>query len=148
MSYTVAIRQFDAQPTAVIRARTTIQRLSVDVPAACGEVWEFVKAQKIPGANRLLALYPDTKIVEIEVGAEVAQSFTGNGRIIPSHLPAGRVATTAHLGPYSALAGAHRAIQQWCAANGHRLAGPSWEIYGHWTEDETQLRTDVFYLLG
>jgi len=27
------------------------------------------------------------------------------------------------------------------------FAGPNWEIYGHWTDDPAQLRTDVFYLL-
>ena len=27
------------------------------------------------------------------------------------------------------------------------LAGPNWEVYGHWHDDPSQLRTDVFYLL-
>jgi hypothetical protein len=35
----------------------------------------------------------------------------------------------------------------WCRTHGRRVAGPSWEIYGHWTEDESRLRTDVYHLL-
>jgi hypothetical protein len=26
-------------------------------------------------------------------------------------------------------------------------SGARWEVYGHWTNDEAQVRTDVFYLL-
>lgn len=40
----------------------------------------------------------------------------------------------------------------WCAANGHRLAAPSWEIYGHWqpewNDDPSLIRTDVFYQIA
>jgi hypothetical protein len=54
---------------------------------------------------------------------------------------------TAHLGPYNRLGEAHAAIRKWCADHGHALTGVSWEIYGHWTDDPAQLRTDVFYLL-
>ena len=61
-----------------------------------------------------------------------------------THCP---VATAAHYGPYSRLGDAHAAVRQWCAAQGHALVGPFWEIYGHWTDDPAQLRTDVCYLL-
>jgi hypothetical protein len=37
-------------------------------------------------------------------------------------------------------------------ANDHTLAGPQWEIYGHWlpewNKDPSQIRTDVYYLLA
>ena len=65
--------------------------------------------------------------------------------------PAGPVATTTHYGPYGELHHAHVAIQEWCKKNGHTLAGPSWEIYGHWKDewnrDPTKIVTDVYYLL-
>jgi effector-binding domain-containing protein len=61
------------------------------------------------------------------------------------------VATTTHFGPYGRLHEAHKAVRDWCADRGYDLAGPNWEIYGHWTDawntDPTQIRTDVFYLL-
>ena len=56
-----------------------------------------------------------------------------------------------HLGPYDGLGRAHEAIRQWCQAHGHRPAGPTWEIYGHWQPDwdhhPSRIRTDVFHLL-
>jgi effector-binding domain-containing protein len=57
------------------------------------------------------------------------------------------VATTAHLGPYDRLHEAHEAILQWCSDHGHAMAGPAWEVYGHWNDDPSQLCTDVYYLL-
>ena len=65
--------------------------------------------------------------------------------------PAGPVATTTHYGPYGGLHEAHAAIRSWCARHGHALAGPQWEIYGHWTNewnhDPSKIVTEVFYLL-
>jgi len=33
------------------------------------------------------------------------------------------------------------------AAQGLVRVGPSWEIYGHWREDTSELETEVYYLV-
>ena len=53
---------------------------------------------------------------------------------------------TAHWGPYDKLSGAYDAIKDWAAKNGHVLDRKAWEVYGHWTDDPGQLRTDVYWL--
>jgi effector-binding domain-containing protein len=53
----------------------------------------------------------------------------------------------AHIGSYSRLGAAHDAIVKYCEANGRKMTGVNWEVYGHWTDDESKLRTDVYYLL-
>jgi len=146
MSKQIEIKRVEPSPIAVVRLRAKSHELSRVIPDACGEVWNFLRANQIKGAGRHIAIYFDGQI-NIECGAEVANPFQGNGRVICSSSPAGMVATTAHFGPYQRLGEAHEAITQWCAAQHLQLAGPNWEIYGHWTDDETQLRTDVFYLL-
>lgn len=137
-------------PTAVVRLQATFAQLSKVVPQACGQVWNIIKSQNIPGAGRHVALYRDD-VINLEVGVEMAQPFAGAGEVIASFLPAGRVAATVHMGPYQHLHFAHVAIRNWCANQGHTLAGPNWEIYGHWDQgwnnDPSQIRTDVFYLL-
>ena len=71
--------------------------------------------------------------------------------MVGSATPRGPVATTTLYGPYGQLHKAHEAIRLWCANNRHALAGPNWEIYGHWQDewnnDPAKIRTDVFYLL-
>lgn len=146
MEYPVHIQSVAPQLTAVVRFRATQDQLARLIPQACGEVWEFVRAAQLPRPGRHLALYLDGEM-NIECGAEVSEPFTGNGRVVCSSTPAGLVATTTHLGPYHRLGEAHSAVHRWCAEHGYTLAGPSWEVYGHWTDDPSQLRTDVFWLL-
>jgi effector-binding domain-containing protein len=106
-------------------------------------------AVKLDGQNVFLyhwsAERPDELDVDFGVGA--TENFAPVGSVTPTVVPGGEVATAAHLGSYAGLRGAHDAIADWCRAHGRRRTGVSWEVYGHWTEDESKLRTDVFYLL-
>jgi len=150
MPYDITLTNSAATPTAVVRGRVAPKELSKFVPAACGEVWSFIRAAGLLRPGRHVAVYLDSQGT-VEVGAEVSEPFTGNDRVHCSQLPAGPVATTTHFGPYPRLSEAHAALRQWCAAHGHPLAGITWEIYGHWDEtwntDPSKIRTDIFYLL-
>src|SRR5262245_7064123 len=150
MDYDVRFEQAAARPLAVVRRQAPQQELSRVVPEACGLVWNVIRAEKVPGAGRHVAVYLDCAI-NLEVGVELDAPFVGHGEVVGSTTPAGPVATTMHLGPYHRLGEAHRAIQQWCTDHGFSLAGPNWEVYGHWQEawnaDPSKIRTDVYYLL-
>ena len=150
MEYDIRLEHHAGQPLAVVRRRASPQDLSTVVPAACGAVWAVIRAQQVPGAGRHVAVYWDGQI-NLEVGAEVESPFAGHGEVVGSATPAGTVATAIHFGPYNRLSEAHQAIRQWCADHGYTLAGPNWEIYGHWQDewnrDPAKIRTDVFYLL-
>ena len=150
MRYTIQQTTVQGIPTAVVRSRVERRELSKFVPAACGEVWSFIRSAGLPRPGRHVALYLDRQ-GSVEVGAEVSEPFVGNDRVQCSQLPSGRVATAVHFGPYARLSEAHTEIRQWCAAHGHQLSNISWEIYGHWEEswnaDPSKIRTDVFYLL-
>jgi len=146
MSYQIEVKAVPAQTIAVIRRQVRQAELSKVVPDGCGQVWKFLTTHGIRG-GRHVALYWDGAI-NLEVGAEVDAPVTGDGNVSSSATPAGVVATTVHIGPYQLLHQAHEAIRKWRDANGRNFAGPSWEVYGHWTDDPSQLRTDVFYLLA
>ena len=150
MPYQIELTNSEALPTAVVRGRVEPRELSQFVPAACGEVWSFVRSAGLPKPGRHVALYLDAQ-GSVEVGAEVSEPFVGNDRIHCSQLPSGRAATTVHFGPYQRLAEAHTKIRQWCVAHGYLLTGISWEIYAHWdaswNANPSKIRTDVFYLL-
>ena len=149
MPYQIKLTNAEAILTAVIRSRVQPKDLSKFVPAACGEVWSFIRSAALPRPGRHTALYLDAGLVE--VGAEVSERFVGDDRFHCSQLPAGRVVTTTHFGPYARLGDANTEIRRWCAEYGHRLTSIYWEIYGHWDEswntDPSKMRTDVFYRL-
>ena len=150
MPYQIDLIETNPIRTAVIRSRVRPQELAKFVPAACGEVWSFIRSAGLSRPGRHLALYLDDQGT-VEVGAEVSEPFVGNDRVHCSELPAGRAVTTVHLGPYGLLSKAHEALHEWCARHGHQRSNISWEIYGHWEQswntDSSRIRTDVFILL-
>jgi effector-binding domain-containing protein len=99
-----------------------------------GELWQNVM------------LYKDDR-PDVEVGVLVSGSFEAEGRVIPSELPGGEVATAIHLGDYARLGVTHDAVRDQIAAHGREPAGPLWEIYGHWRATPSELETEVFWLL-
>lgn len=150
MQYQIELTNVEAILTAVIESRLPPKELSNFVPAACGEVWAFARSAGLPRPGRNVSLYLGMDAVE--AGVEVAEQFVGNDRVHCSSLPAGRVVTTTHFGPYGRLEHAHSTIRRWCYEQGHRLSGVCWEIYGHWDEswnaDPSRIRTDVFHMLA
>ena len=147
---TVRLERLDSVLLAVIRRQARASELARIVPECCGRVWEAVRAQQTK-AGRHVAIYWDGSI-RLEAGVELHGSFVENGDVVRSATPAGSVASATHLGPYGGLGAAHDAVRTWCRENNHQLAGPSWEIYGHWqtewNDDPSRIRTDVFYLLS
>jgi len=120
--------------------------LSRVIPEACGTAWNLVRDAGLAKPGRLVALYLDGEM-NLEVGVEVEEPFSAYGELFPSSTPKGMVASATHIGPYDRLGETHDAIRQACEDQGQTFAGPSWEIYGHWTDDPRQLRTEVVYLL-
>jgi len=147
--YAVQLQRLGSIPLAVIRRQARSSELARVVPECCGVVWDAVRAQQTQ-AGRHVAIYWDGSI-RLEVGVELHGSFAEQGEIVRSATPSGAVASATHFGPYAGLGAAHEAIRQWCVANNHRLAGPNWEIYGHWQRqwgtDPSRIRTDLYYLL-
>lgn len=150
MEYDVRLEEIGSRPLAVVRRKAGPRELAKVVPAACGLVWSVLRAQKATGMGRHVALYLDDEI-NLDVGVEMDAPFAGHGEVVGSSTPAGRVATAVHFGPYDRLSEVHRAVRRWCTDHGHTIAGPIWEVYGHWMEewnsDPSKIRTDVFYLL-
>jgi effector-binding domain-containing protein len=149
VEYSIRVREVQAKPIGVIRRRACQSELSRVVPEGCGIVWNYFRSlepPRKPQPGRHIAIYLDGEI-NLEVGVEVTAPFEGDGTVVCSHTPAGLAATTVHVGDYGKLGNAHQAILTWCDQNGYRLAGPSWEIYGHSTDDPTQVSTDIYYLV-
>ena len=150
MPYDIRREHLTGRPLAVVRRHASLHELSKVIPDACGVAWNAARAKQITGLGRLVALYLDDQI-NLEVGVELEAPIEDQDNLFASATPAGAVAAAVHFGPYQRLPEAHQAIRQWCAGHGHALAGPSWEIYGHWKDewksDPSLIRTDVYYLL-
>ena len=123
-------------PTAVIAQATTWDEFPQLWGTLLSEVWTFLRDSNLTTGRNVMLYKDDTP--SVEVGAEVSGPFAASGRVVPSRLPAGRAVTAVARGAPSpkGLAKAHGAARDWASANGHRLTGVRWEIYGHWLEDQ------------
>ena len=132
---------------AVIRREVTPALLPRVVPECCGLVWQALKAQGLRGGRNVAVYWDD--VIRVEAGVELLSPFTEAADVIQSSTPAGLVASAFHFGPYGTLGRTHDMIHAWCRANGPRLLGPRWEIYGHWQStwdtDPSRIETEVAY---
>jgi effector-binding domain-containing protein len=149
VAYAVCNEHADARPLAAIRARTSQARLGSEIVRLLDLVWPVLRDQDEaqPGQNVVVYYESTGGMLTIDVGVEVLGRLVPRGDVRLTATPAGEVATAAHVGEYSDMAGAYRALEQWCSANDRRPSGVSWEVYGDWADDPAELRTDVFFLL-
>jgi effector-binding domain-containing protein len=150
---TVRVVAVEARPIVVVRAATTWAAFPSVWGGLLDEVYTVVRRPGAVAADPAVSgwknvmLYTDD-VPNVEVGVLGGAGFAGSGRVVGSVLPAGEVATTVHRGSYAELGDAHRRVLKWCRAAGRAVAGPRWEIYGHWREDPAEVETEVYYLLA
>jgi len=147
MRYLVTLTDVAARPTAVVAATTSWQEFPTLWRPHLVEVWTCLHAGGIDRGCRNIMLYWDDT-PHVEVGVELLVPCPLTGRVVASALPTGQVAMTTHFGPYAGLAAAHKAVIDWCDAQGRQRVGTRWEVYGPHNDDPAKVWTEVYYLLG
>ncbi len=132
MTAEVTVMTVEPTPTAVVAAATTWAEFPATWGPMLDQVWSFLRGGAPAGLYQRghnIMLYKDD-VPHVEVGVQVSGSFDPSGPVVPSALPGGLVATATHTGPVAKIGGTHQAVRDWSQANGYRLAGPHWEVYG------------------
>ena len=149
MTVDVTVKTVEPTPTAVVVAATTW----VEFPKTWGpmldKVWSFLRGDAPEGLYKQghnIMLYKDD-VPNVEVGVQVSGPFDSAGHVVASTLPGGLVATATHAGPIAGIGDTHHAVCEWSKANGYRLAGPRWEIYGDPDPSTGDFDVDVFWSL-
>src|SRR5437879_3845487 len=143
MNYQVTVADVAARPTAVVAATTTWEEFPTLWKELLDEVWACLRAGGVDRGCRNVMRYLDD-VPHVEVGVELSRPCPLTGRVVASTLPAGQVAMTVHRGSYAGLASAHRAVLEWCAAQGLRPTGERWEVYGPHADDPADVWTEVY----
>lgn len=148
-SHPVSVQAAAARGLAAVHARLAAARVPTAFAAYLDQVYAAARAGAVvvDGQNIFLYAGDSDGEVEVEFGVGVAGPFRAAGPVHYTVTPAGPVATATHWGDYGRLGEAHAAVIAWCDTHGHALAGPRWEVYGHWRPDSEPPRTDVYYLL-
>ena len=142
----VRIQQVVARRLAVARAVSAPARLSSDIRRLLDLVWPVLREQGVKtGFN--VVVYRGSPLT-IEAGVEIVGDFQETEFVTGSTTPIGEAATTTHWGEYSEMRPAYQALEDWSKRSGRLFAGVSWEVYGHWSDDPSQRRTDIYFLLA
>ncbi len=134
-----------ATPLAVATTVTTPSRLGQDIRRLLDMVWPVLREQGVKTGRNVVVYRGDP--MTIEAGAELLGGFVETEVVRRSATPAGEAATATHWGAYSELREAYEALDDWANRSGRAFGELSWEVYGHWSDDPAQVRTDVYRLL-
>ena len=148
----VEIENVSERPVVAIRRRMRQPEIATGFRAPLDEVWRSCAStpsyvptttcSSITRPRNAPARWTSTS------ASRSRQPFAAEGEVRCVTMPAGRAATMHACRPRTTgWSRRTQKSQRWCAANGHALAGVSWEIYGHWNDDPSKLETRVGYLL-
>ena len=135
---------------AAVRRHVAIKDISTEFRPALDNVWAFLGKHpglRTDGHNIFLYHHEGSSIIPVDFGVEVVRPFLSDGDVACVTTPAGQAAIVVHHGPYTKLAAAHQALQQWSATNGRTVGYHSLEIYGDWSDNPEKLETTIQYLL-
>ncbi len=129
--YEFSITTLPERNAVSIRATAAPQDIGATLSVILPEVMDYLTSENVmptgPPFTRYHSFGADA--MDLEGGMTVAKPMAGTERIKPTTLPAGKVATTFHVGPYHELGNAYRALHEWLAAEKKEPAGAPWEVY-------------------
>jgi effector-binding domain-containing protein len=148
MGYEVRVEQVRPRPLTAVRANVSRAQLGDEIRRLVGTVWPVLREQRVAtGHNVVIYHGGSSRTLDIEAGVETPSGFAECRDVRSAATPAGEAVTTAHFGDYAQMHGAYAALETWCAAEGRRPSGVSWEVYGDWDDDWAKVRTDIYFLL-
>jgi effector-binding domain-containing protein len=146
----VGIEAVPAAPMAAVAARAAQQELAQVIRTSLDKVYAVLRAGDFGplGCNVVYYGAGGWPVMDLKIGVRLEKPMAvAAGEVIPFETPACQAAHAVHFGHYSKLRPAHEAAKAAATRQGRSITGASWEVYGDWTEDLAQLRTDVFWQL-
>lgn len=149
MSYTVDI--VDIQPVILAVAETHLlpAEVSSKIRGLFDIVYKWLPTSNVQQVGHNYAVYDQSagSGMRMRAGFPVSERFPDSESVKCFELPAGRALHTSHTGPYSKLCDAYTALLDLCSREGQTTSGQSWEVYGDWHDDPSQLVTDLYFRL-
>jgi effector-binding domain-containing protein len=146
VEYVIQVEEVTPRRLAAARGVTSRADLGPTILRLLDRVWPLVREQGVQTGHNVV-VYLDGAMT-IEAGVEIFSAFAPTSEVHAFETPSGTAVTTSHFGEYAEVSGAYAALEQWFATNARRRAGPSWEVYGDWSDDPQQRRMDVYFLLA
>ena len=131
MTYECEVKEQLTQHTLSIRTRASVQELPQVLGQAFGAIAQYLcDLDEQPAGPPFTAYYNmDMQDLDIEIGFPLSKKLGGKDIIQAGEIPAWKIATCVHIGPYSDMPPAYTALSEWIKENGYRVIGVAYEIY-------------------
>jgi effector-binding domain-containing protein len=146
------IEEIAAQPALSIRvtipADAVSKTLATLIPEILGVMTEMGGQLAGPPYCRYHSMEADK--IDLEAGVPLKKKVEGKGRVKAAELPAGKTATTWHIGSYDSVSKSQARLAAWLEKKSLQTAGGHWEVY--WTDpgvepDPAKWRTRIYWPL-
>jgi effector-binding domain-containing protein len=110
-----------------IRTQAPMRTFKKAIPQLLGEVFGWLEKQGVEPAGAPFMRYHVINMegnMDFELGVPVAGALSGDGRVTPGVIPAGRYAALVYTGVNNGIKG-NKALLEWAAANG--IAWDRWD---------------------
>lgn len=111
-----------------------------------GNMWETVKSNTLKNKGLNIWVYESGD--RVFAGVELTETPPLDTGLEKKTLHLSQYAYFKHIGPYSLIKQTCQRIREELAAKGYTLESPYLEVYGHWTEDESKLETELIWGVG
>jgi len=109
------------------------------------KMWRVVRSNELKHKGLNIWMYePDEKVF---AGVELEDSSKQNSGLEHKSVSLTKYAYYKHIGPYNLLKQIGQEMRQELANSGFKTSFPYIEIYGHWTNDENKLETELLMRL-
>ena len=108
-------------------------------------LWKEVRSKEIKNKGINYWIYDRNDI--LFTGVELEQDIPADLKLELKKIDLTKYAYWNHIGPYSKLKDSYNAMHGELEKRGINFYYPFLEIYGHWTNDETKLKTEIIFSL-
>lgn len=145
MGYDIQVADLQEQHTAVVTGHADENGIPEFLGHAFPSVMRVIEEQGLSPVGVPFGRYRPTEDggFDIEAGIAASGPVTASEDVEPGGLPGGRTARTVHVGHWSELDAAYRALVEWAVDNGYAPSSAPWESYLDGPE-AAEPRTEVF----
>jgi hypothetical protein len=114
-----------------------------DIRALLDRVWPILRQHSVSNRGLNHVVYGPNDDVFAGVEADIADAQAAALGLEKRNVQLDRYAHAKHVGSYSLLPSACESLRKWIELQGYRAAMELIEVYGHWSEDESRLETEL-----
>lgn len=109
------------------------------------KMWQVVKSNNLENKGLNIWIYEENE--KVFAGVQLNNTPQPGIAIEQKIVALTKYAYYKHIGPYNLIKQAGQAMTEEVKNKGFEIASPYIEIYGHWTNDETKLETELIMSL-